>query len=214
MCPKKETGPSDEGGSTGTLTGLLTSVELLRRAQGGQGEALEQLIERYLPSFRRWARHRLPAWARGVMDTDDLVQETLLGTIQRLKDFEPRGDGALQAYLHTAMLNRVRDEMRRVQRRARPITLDSKQPDPRPSPLEVTVGQEAYERYLTALNALEEKDRQAIIARVELGQSWEEVADALGKPSRDAARVAVTRALRRLAEGMARVKKIRARTDS
>ncbi|MHC5052890.1 MAG: RNA polymerase sigma factor, partial [Planctomycetota bacterium] len=145
--------------------------------------------------------------ARGVMDTDDLVQETLLKTIQHLDKFEPRGDGALQAYLHTAMLNRVRDEMRRAQRRARPVTLDSKEPDRSPSPLDVTIGQEAYERYLMALNELDKNDRQAIIARVELGQSWDEVADALGKPSRDAARVAVTRALRRLAEGMASVKK-------
>jgi len=207
MSPEEPPGPPDEGGQTGTLTGLLTSVELLRRAKGGQEEALERLIERYLPPFRRWARHRLPAWARGVMDTDDLVQETLLRTIQQLDKFEPRRDGALQAYLHTAMLNRVRDEMRRAQRRARPITLDSREPDHGPSPLDVTIGQEAYERYLTALNELEKKDRQAIIARVELGQSWEEVADALGKPSRDAARVAVTRALRRLAEGMASVKK-------
>jgi RNA polymerase sigma-70 factor (ECF subfamily) len=197
----------DERGPSGTLTGLSTSVELLRRAQDGQDQALSELIERYLPPFRRWASRRLPNWARGEMDTDDLVQETLLNTIRRLKDFEPRGDGALQAYLHTAMLNRVRDVMRRARRRARPITLDSKEPDPGPSPLQVTIGQEAYERYLEALDAIDRKDREAIVARIELGQSWEEVADALGKPSRDAARVAVTRALRRLAERMARVEK-------
>ena len=53
------------------------------------------------------------------------------------------------------------------------------------------------------MNGLSPMDRQAIIARVELGQSWDEVADALGKPSRDAARMTVTRALRRLAESMA-----------
>ena len=207
MYPEDQSDPPGGNGKTGTLTGLLTSVELLRRAQDGQEQALDQLIERYLPQFRRWARHRLPGWARGVMDTDDLVQETLLRTVQHLKKFEPRGDGALQAYLHTAMLNRVRDEIRRARRKPRPVTLDSKEQDNRPSPLQVTIGHEAYERYVAALNELEDKDRHAIIARIELGQSWEEVADALGKPSRDAARVAVTRALRRLAEGMARVKK-------
>ena len=199
--------PKGNADRTGSLTGLLTSVELLKRAKDGQDEALEQLIERYLPPFRRWARHRLPDWAKGVMDTDDLVQETLLRTIQNLDKFEPRGDGALQAYLHTAMLNRVRDEIRRAQRTARPVTLDSKEPDRSPSPLKVTIGHETYERYLRALNELRKEDRQAIVARIELGQSWEEVADALGKPSRDAARMAVTRALRRLAEAMARAGK-------
>jgi RNA polymerase sigma factor (sigma-70 family) len=185
----------------------LTSVELLRRAQGGQDLALEQLIERYLPPFRRWAHCRLPGWARGAMDTDDLVQETLLRTLKNLKNFKPRGDGALQAYLHKAMLNRVRDEMRKARRTARPVTIDTNEPDRRPSPLHVTIEHETYERYLTALNSLRKEDREAIIARVELGQSWEEVADTLGKPSRDAARVAVTRALRRLAEAMARAAK-------
>jgi RNA polymerase sigma factor (sigma-70 family) len=189
---------------TDSVTGRMTSVELLKRAQLGQDEALEQLFERYLPPFRRWARYRLPGWAKGVMDTDDLVQETLLRTIQNLKTFEPRGQGALQAYLHTAMLNRVRDEIRRIQRTARPVTIDTNEPDQRPSPLRVTIGHETYERYLQALNRLSEDDRHAIVARVELGQSWEEVAEALGKPSRDAARMTVTRALRRLAESMAR----------
>jgi RNA polymerase sigma factor (sigma-70 family) len=195
--------PGVDGERTDSPTGSLTSVELLKRAQRGQDEALEQLFERYLPPFRRWARHRLPLWAKGVMDTDDLVQETLLGTIQNLKKFKPRGDGALQAYLHTAMLNRVKDEIRRAQRTARAITLDTNERDHSPSPLTVTIGHETYERYLQALNGLKAVDRQAVVARLELGQSWEEVARALGKPSRDAARMAVTRALRRLAESMA-----------
>jgi hypothetical protein len=38
---------------------------------------------------------------------------------------------------------------------------------------------------------------------VELGQTWEQVARALNKPSPDAARMAVSRALRHLAEEMA-----------
>jgi len=207
MSLEERSDPPDGCERRGSLTGLLTSVELLRRAQDGQEQALDQLIERYLPPFRRWARHRLPGWARGAMDTDDLVQETLLRTIKNLKNFNPRGDGALQAYLHKAMLNRVRDEMRKAQRSARPVTIDTNEPDRRPSPLHVTIEHETYERYLRALNELRKEDRQAIIARVELGQSWAEVADALAKPSRDAARVAVTRALRRLAEGMARAAK-------
>ena len=212
MSLEERSDPRDGLERRGSLTGLLTSVELLRRAQDGQEQALDQLIERYLPPFRRWARHRLPGWARGAMDTDDLVQETLLRTITNLKNFNPRGDGALQAYLHKAMLNRVRDEIRKTQRSARPVPIDTNEPDRRPSPLHVTIEHETYERYLRALNELRKEERQAIIARVELGQSWAEVADALGKPSRDAARVAVTRALRRLAEGMARASKPKATT--
>ena len=46
------------------------------------------------------------------------------------------------------------------------------------------------------------EDREAIIARVELGLSYEEMAEALNKPTPDAARKAAQRALVRLAEEM------------
>jgi len=183
---------------------LLTSVELLRRAQGGENEAMGKLIERYLPLFKRWARRRMPGRLRGAMDTDDLVQETLLHAIGCLARFEPQGDGALQAYFYTAVCNRARDIVRRAQRRGVDVSLDSGEPDKRPDPLEVTIEHEAYERYLEALSRLEPQDREAIVARIELGQSWAQVAEVLGKSSPDAARMMVNRALTRLARWMAR----------
>jgi RNA polymerase sigma-70 factor (ECF subfamily) len=71
-------------------------------------------------------------------------------------------------------------------------------PDPAPSPLEHAIGREGIERYEAALQRLKPADREAIVARLELQQSYEEVAVALGKPTANAARVAVTRALARL----------------
>ena len=41
-----------------------TSLDLLRRAQAGDSEALNALIARYLPCLLRWATGRLPAEAR------------------------------------------------------------------------------------------------------------------------------------------------------
>jgi RNA polymerase sigma-70 factor (ECF subfamily) len=70
------------------------------------------------------------------------------------------------------------------------------------SPLEETIGQEALGRYESALASLRDVDREAIIARIEMGQGYDEIAVALGKPSPDAARVAVQRALVRLAAKM------------
>ncbi len=72
------------------------------------------------------------------------------------------------------------------------------------SPLDAAIGQEAVDRYETALQRLNDEEREAIIARVELGMSFEEVAAALEKPSADAARKAVSRALLRLATEMRR----------
>jgi RNA polymerase sigma-70 factor (ECF subfamily) len=60
---------------------------------------------------------------------------------------------------------------------------------------------EAYEQ---ALERLKAEEREAIIARVELGYSYEELAAMLDKPTADAARKAAERALVRLAEEMKR----------
>ena len=76
------------------------------------------------------------------------------------------------------------------------------QSDGAPSPLAQAIGHEGIERYEAALERLRPADREAIVARIELQQSYEEVAAALGKPTPDAARVAVTRALARLVEEM------------
>lgn len=191
-------------GVEGTLADAETSLDLLRRVRDGEDEALDRLIRRYLPRFRRWASRRLPPWARDAFDTEDLVQETLLHTIQNVRHFEPRRVGAFQAYMRQALCNRICDAVRKAGRLRRPITLKGGQPDEGPSPLEIAIGHETYDRYEAALARLPTAYREAIVARIELGQSWDEVVEVLGKPSRDAARMVVTRALRRLAHEMAR----------
>jgi RNA polymerase sigma-70 factor, ECF subfamily len=70
--------------------------------------------------------------------------------------------------------------------------------------LDMAIGEEAVERYEAALARLRPEEREAIVARVELDGSYQDVAVALGKPSVDAARMAVSRALLRLADEMRR----------
>lgn len=181
---------------------LESTTDLLARARKGETRALEQLFSRCLPALRRWARGRLPAYARELADTQDLVQETVLRMLHRLDAFEPRHQGALQAYLREAIANRIRDEIRRVRRQGVPLALDDAQAHDSPSPLEHAVGRETMERYEAALRRLRPSDREAIVARLELQQSYEEVAVALRKPNANAARVAVTRALARLVREM------------
>ena len=183
-----------------------TSLDLLRRAQAGDSEALNALIARYLPRLARWATGRLPADARGLADTQDVVQETVSQAFRKIERFEIRGEGALQAYLRQALLNRIRQEIRRARRRLpaggdEPLTeLEAAGP----SPLEEAIGREALERYEAALQRLRPEDREVIISRVELGLTHQQVADAMGKPSANAARMAVERALARLIEEMSK----------
>lgn len=176
---------------------LETTISLLEKAKSGDHAALEQLIERSLPPLRRWARNRLPPWARSLDDTQDIVQDAVVRTLPRLSTFEARHPGALQAFLRQAVANRIVDEIRIANRRPQGDIPESAADDA-PSPLEQAIGREAAERYEQALQQLKPADREAIIARVELQQGYDEIAIALGKPSRDAARVAVARAIARL----------------
>jgi RNA polymerase sigma factor (sigma-70 family) len=182
--------------------GMLSTIDLLERFKRGDEEAVNLLVERSIPPLKRWARGRLPHWARGLAETQDLVQNAVLRAIPHLKTFEAKHPGALQAYLRQAVNNHIRDEIRKVKVRPPANELSDEQPDQGPSPLERAIGQESLDRYEAALKTLREVDREAIIARVELQQSYDEIAIALGKPSADAARMAVVRALRNLLKAM------------
>jgi RNA polymerase sigma factor (sigma-70 family) len=181
-----------------------STLDLLGRVQAGDNQALDLLYLRYLAPLRRWARGRLPRWARDLRDTDDLVQDTLLHTLRHVESFDYRGVGALQAYLRQAVVNRVRDECRRVGRRPEVTVVEDHLVSDAPSPLEEAVGAETLARYDAALSRLSETEREAVVARVEMGSSYLEIAEALGKPTADAARMTVGRALIRLAEEMRR----------
>jgi RNA polymerase sigma factor (sigma-70 family) len=183
----------------GARTAADTTTRLLARARAGDADALNDLFSRHLPVLSRWARGRLPGWARDAADTPDLVQETVLQTFKNMQGFEPRGKGALGAYLRQALLNRVRNEIRRVSRRPPLEALDEQAPGHESSPLQSAIRQEQHERYEAALSRLKDSERELIVARLELGLTYEEMAEALGKPSWNAARMAVARALINLA---------------
>jgi RNA polymerase sigma-70 factor, ECF subfamily len=181
-----------------------STFHLLERAHAGDAAALDRLFARYLKPLQRWASGRLPPWARNASDTHDLVQDTLLSAFRKIGSFEPRREGAFQAYLRHAVMNRIRDQLRRAGVRPAMAVFDETAYQEAISPLEQAAQFEKLERYESALSKLSNDDREAIIGRVEFGHTYEELAGVLDKPSADAARMAVTRALVRLAEEMNR----------
>jgi RNA polymerase sigma-70 factor (ECF subfamily) len=174
---------------------LTSTVQLVTLAQQGDRSALERLFARHSAPLRRWASGRLPQWARDMADTEDVVQEALLQTFKRIDNFDARGAGSLHAYLRQAVLNRIRDELRRRGREPARGDFDEQRPAPGLSPLQGAIDGEARERYERALARLKAEDQEAIIARLEMGYTYEELAESLAKPSADAARKAARRAL-------------------
>jgi RNA polymerase sigma-70 factor (ECF subfamily) len=171
-----------------------SSRHLLQQARHGDPEAVTALLQRYVPPLRRWASGRLPG-ARNAADTDVFVHDTVMQSLSRRDALELGHEGAL-SYLRQAIITRIGNEAR--------------QPAPRPavggpvgrSPLDEAIGRDAVERYERGLRRLAAEEREAIIARVELGYSYAEVANAVGCTSAGEARMAVIMALLHLAEEM------------
>jgi RNA polymerase sigma-70 factor (ECF subfamily) len=202
VAPDDSTQPGDRGRAQDRIPDGTSSTELVRRARDGDRRALDSLFERYRPILRRWAAGRLPRWARDLVDTDDMIQETMMGTLRNIQNFVPRHEGAFGAYLRQALNNRIRDEIRKANVRPQRVEISTSHGDPGVSPLEEAIGREAMQRYEAALAKLNDEERELIFARIEMGLSFKDVATATDKPSADAARMAVGRALLKLATEM------------
>lgn len=177
-----------------------STIDLLEKARSGDDQALDRLCARYLPRLRRWARSLLPAWAREQLDTDDLVQETLLRTVRQIPSIEAREGVVFQAYVRKALLHRVQDEIRRAKSRRPMVTIDPEWEQAGPSPLEEAVGHERLAQYEAALAKVSKTDQALLISRFEFNMSFPEIAEELGFSTSDAARMAVGRAVLRLSE--------------
>ena len=185
-----------------TLPETETTAVLLELVRAGDTAATDRLVRRCLPALRRWAHGRLPVRARGMVDTDDLVQVSVLRALNQVGRFEPRREGAFLAYLRRILLNAVRDEIRRVARRPGGEEASEDLPDCAAPAVEQVIGRETMEAYEEALAQLSDAQQEAVILRVEFGYTFPEIADATGSPSANAARMTVARALVRLAEAM------------
>ena len=184
---------------------LLRTQDLLREAQQGRRDALEALLARYRPRLERWATGRLPRNARSLLDTGDLVQETLLRALETIGSIGARHPGSFESYVRQAVLNRVRDQVRWARRRGAGQVDSDSLVHPGPSPLEEAIGSDVVTRYEEAMSVLSDDERQLLHLRIELDMSYEEIAVLVGKPSADAARMAIQRSLHRLAVAMKKI---------
>jgi RNA polymerase sigma-70 factor (ECF subfamily) len=164
--------------------------------------AAERLFTRLLPGLMRWTHRRLPPHARRRLDTGDLVQEACVGALRRLPDLAEYAPDVVRAYVQQAIRNRIRDELRRA-------ALGEVAGDPGdppavdlPSPLDEAITAEEQRRFRRALESLADEDRELVVGRIDLGLSYAQLAAATGRRSADAARVAVRRAILKLARAL------------
>jgi len=185
-----------------TQVPLDSTLTLVARARSGDRVALELIADRYQAALLRFAHGRMPASARGLVDTVDIVQLALVRTLARLEHIDTTLPGSLLAYLRRSVLNQIRDEIRRARRRPPPTELDEQLPAHDPDPLEAVISEQELERYNLAILQLPADQQEAFLMRIEMDCSYREIADALGRPSAEAARMLVRRAIRAVAAAL------------
>jgi RNA polymerase sigma factor (sigma-70 family) len=193
--------------ASGDSTDLLRTQDLVLGAKQGRRDALEALLARYRPRLIRWAAGRLPRSARSLLDTGDLVQETLIRAVENIASIEAQRPGTFEAYVRQAVLNRIRDQVRWARRRAGSEPISESHADQAPSPLEEAIGADVVRRYEDAMALLSEEEQQLLHLKIELDLGYEEIAAMIGRPSPDATRMAIQRALTKLAHTMGHTKR-------
>jgi RNA polymerase sigma factor (sigma-70 family) len=180
-----------------------STESLLLRCRADDGLAREALFKRFRPVLTRWAHGRLPAPARAMSDTEDLVQASLIRALGQLDRFESRGAGSFLAYLRMILLNQVREEIRRQQARPATVTIegfDAAEPEAL-SPVEQLAGAERLRDYEAALATLPKPVQELVVMRIEFGMSYAEIGFETGiKP--DTVRVKLARALMGMAKAL------------
>ncbi len=173
---------------------------LINRIRCGDNNARDELLRSVTPILTRWAHRRLPSSMRGVSETQDFIQETLVRGLARIDQFESRRPGAFLAYLRQIFINCINMEFRRREHRNDKLPLEaehlqisrfSNEPD-----------LDSLIEYDAALDQLKPMEKHAVVLRLEFGLSFAEVASEIGKTSANAARMYVSRALVKLAEHM------------
>jgi RNA polymerase sigma-70 factor (ECF subfamily) len=161
--------------------GATLDRELVRRAQGEDQEAFEELVRRH--------QHRVFAVASGILrrreDVEDIAQQVFVKAYFSLKRFDQRA--AFSTWLYKITVNECWDLLRKKKVRplvyesdlseeqARQVTSGEKE-NPGPDISERIVARERVERLL---EGLDERDRLMLILKEVEGFSIEEIAEVL-----------------------------------
>lgn len=174
---------------------------LYRRANAGEREALELLLERMRPRLEAWVALRMGPALRARVDAEDIVQEILLKAAGAIGSFQPEGKHAFVKWLFTVARNQISDWQRHCMAAKRDVQRDQELrsgiPAQRTGPYSRAARNDLMEQLLDALALLPENYRDILrLRRLEYLDN-EEAAERLGL-SRENASVLYVRAMQAL----------------
>ena len=185
---------------------LTKTYILVRRAKEGQKEALGRLFDRYYERVRKIVHLRLGDKLRGLMDSDDILQDTFINAIKSFDRFEMRNEASVINWLSRIAeraIMRQAQHFRAEKRNAKQVPIDEL--DSQDLGIQIADGQrgpgtsmarrEQAQTIEACIQELPEQYREIIVLRNYVEYSWEEVAKEHGRPSVDAARMMHAKAM-------------------
>jgi RNA polymerase sigma-70 factor, ECF subfamily len=162
--------------------GAVDDRELVRRAQGDDQEAFEELLRRH--------QHRVFAVAGGILrrreDVEDIAQQVFVKAYFSLKRFDQRA--AFSTWLYKITVNECWDLLRK--KKVRPLVYESDLSEEQAKQVIAAEGKnsagpdisdrlEARERVERLMEGLDERDRLMLILKEVEGFAVEEIAEVL-----------------------------------
>src|ERR1700676_2640524 len=192
----------DVPGRAPKAAGATVDRELVRRAQGEDQEAFEELIRRH--------QHRVFAVAGGILrrreDVEDIAQQVFVKAYFSLKRFDQRA--AFSTWLYKITVNECWDLLRK--KKVRPLVFEaelseeqsqiyqasSEQSDGRPDARERLAARDEVEELMSCL---EERDRTMLVLKEVQGFSVDEIAEIM-EINANTVKVRLFRARQRITE--------------
>ena len=184
---------------------------LYERATEGDADALDQLLQRYLPQLHAFVHARLGPALRARESSVDVVQSVCRELLGERERFDFAGEERFRAWLFTAALNKVRERHRRLHAQKRDVARETPVDDPASlasfahllTPSQDAIGNETALAVRDALAELSEDHREVIALSRLARLPHRVVAEVLGR-SEEATRQLLARAMVRFVLGLRR----------
>jgi RNA polymerase sigma-70 factor (ECF subfamily) len=183
-----------------------SSFNLIDRIRNGDRDALSILFDRHRRRLALLAHYRLGPQLRGLVEVDDILQETLLKAYVQLEHFTYRTPGSFLRWLSRIMDHVIADTARYHGRQKRnaaemlPLRSESTpeglEPVDSKTPSRLLAQDENLRLVLKELDELPDDYREVILLTKLEGLSTQEVAEKMGK-SREAVALLLHRAIKR-----------------
>lgn len=213
MVPTVEGAPGDGAGGGDAGRRPPTEAELVTRAQGGDREALSELLARHLPALEAFVRGRVRGAFGAREGASDVLQSTVRDLLQNADAFRHGGEAAFRHWIYATAARKIADKHAYHAAARRDRARESGEGEEgdlldrllarSASPTQRVAAAELFERLESAFGELSDDEREVVLLSRVVGLSRTEVATAIGR-TENATRNLLHRALIKLAERLDR----------